>query len=207
MQIPIAIIEKDGDTNTGCAPDLPGVSITARTSSEILDAVNKRITEPNKMQSHPKPVSRLSVEETEFCSYVNAAGEEQGCSYLRKKDGLCLKHWKKLYGHPYGNTLKSCPLCGESDPEILSKPDSSCSFKIKNSDWENILEKMKFEKRGEWAKERRELRLNQIEGKLRCSKTLDSGSQCVREATENGICFRHNFRELESKRQANILSA
>jgi predicted RNase H-like HicB family nuclease len=166
MQVLIVIIEKDGDTYIGRSPNLLGVSVTTKTRDEaetaILDAMDNRIIELNGMHSYPKPISRRPIEETMYCVYVDAPGKEPECSQSGKKDGLCLIHWRKLYGHPYSNTLQSCPLCSESDKNVLADYGSLCSFKIENSDWANIFEEMKVKMGSKWAKERRQVRIKRF---------------------------------------------
>jgi hypothetical protein len=157
-------IEKDGDTYTGHSINLPGLSVTAKTFDQaqtaILDAMDKRIDELNEMHYISKPISRRPVEESIGCVFKSIDwSKDDNCCNSAKKDGLCLVHWKKLYGHPYGTTLKTCPLCGENDQDVLRNYASPCSFKIENPDWENRFEELKVKKHSQLAKERREVRL------------------------------------------------
>lgn len=200
MQILVVIIEKDGDKYTGYTPNLLGVRITAGTLEEaqnaVIDAIDKRIIYLEGLHNNEKPISRRPIEETINCVYKYRDEWNKGerCTKIAKKEGLCKRHWKELYSHPSASNLRSCPLCGESDPTILLNYDSICSFKIENPNWENILEELKFKNAAKWKKERAELRIERIKGKPRCSKIMTNGNQCTKEAHQDGLCFQHWWR-------------
>jgi hypothetical protein len=167
--IPIFIL-KDGDTYTGISLALPGVSVTTKTFEEaqiaVMNVIDSKIiemTERHRQNNNYKPISRRPLEETISCVYKSSQREEDDeCCNSAKKDGLCLVHWKKLYGHPYGATLKTCPLCKENDQNILADNASPCSFKLENPGWETILEEIKFKRGQELAKERRKVRIERF---------------------------------------------
>jgi predicted RNase H-like HicB family nuclease len=209
MQILIVIIEKDGDKYIGRSPNLLGVSITAKTRDEaetaILDAMEKRINELHQMHSGRKTISRLPIDESIYCVYEFEDEWRKGeqCSFSAKKDGLCNIHWKKLYGHVSGS-LKSCPLCGESDKEVLKDWQSPCPVKIENPDWADLLEEKRRTMKAEWKKERLEVRLENLGNQPRCTKIMSNGEQCYKEQYRRGLCFSHYWKEEDNPRQENF---
>lgn len=211
MQILIVIIEKDGENYIGRSPNLLGVSVTAKTRDEvetaILDAMEKRINELHGMHSGRKTISRLPIEESNHCVYQfeDEWRKDDQCSFLAKKEGLCNIHWKKLYGH-YSGTLKACPLCGESDKEILKDWRSPCPVKLENPNWADLLEEKKRTMKDQWKKERLEVRLENLGDAPRCTKTVSNGEQCYKEQYRRGLCFSHWWREEDNPRQENYRS-
>jgi predicted RNase H-like HicB family nuclease len=211
MQILIVIIEKDGDNYIGRSPNLLGVSITTKTRDEaetaILDAMEKRINELYGTHSGRKTISRLPIDESIGCVYNFTDEWRKGdeCGFSAQKDGLCWVHWKKLYSHAFGSeiNLKACPLCGESDKEILKNWQSPCPVKIENPDWIDLLEEKKRTMKAEWKKERLEVRLENLGNQPRCTKMLSNGEQCYKEQYRRGLCFSHCWKEEETPRKGN----
>lgn len=203
MQILIVIIEKNEDIYTGRSPNLLGVSVTAKTRDEvetaILDEMEKRINYLHGLHSGRKTISRLPIEESIYCVYEfeDEWRKDDGCGFAAQKDGLCWVHWKKLYSHAFGTTitLKACPLCGESDQEVLKRWDSPCPVKIENPNWADLLEEKKRKMKAEWEKEKEQVRLEKLGNQPRCTKTLASGKQCPKEIYRGSLCFSHSWKE------------
>lgn len=206
MQILVVIIERDGENYTGRSPNLLGVSVTAKTYDEaqtaILDALEKRINELQGMHSNRRTVSRLPIEESIGCVYdfPEKWRKDDGCGFSAQKDGLCQIHWRKLYSHAFGSeiNLRACPLCGESDQEVLKRWNSPCPVKAENPNWADLLEEKKRTMKAQWKKERLEIRLEKLGNNPQCSRTLSSGGQCYKEVYRRELCFSHSFDELDN---------
>ncbi len=73
MQVLVVIVEKDGTNYIARCPNLPGVSITAKTYEEaqnaILDAVEKRYNQILGMHADRKTIARLPIDESISCVY------------------------------------------------------------------------------------------------------------------------------------------
>lgn len=204
MQTLIVVIEKEGNCYTAYSPNLLGVKITANSreaaEKEILSAVEKRVNELSESYSLNTTVATsMPVEETVPCVAKAATTWRGKCLQPAKKDGLCWQHWKKAFGHAFGTkiNLRACPLCGESDSVLLNTWDSPCSFKAENRNWSTVYEKMKIEKREVWKQESKELELEKLKGKSRCSRMLTTGEQCTKAADRGDLCFSHAFRDRE----------
>ena len=199
MQVLIVIIEKVGGKYVGRSPNLIGVSITAKTRDEaetaILDAMEKRINELQGLHQNYKPIARGAVEESIGCVY-KLDEDSWDCKNQAQKDGLCWQHWKKLYSHAFGTNinLKACPLCGETDRELLKRWDSPCPFKAQHPNWEQIFEEKKIKMRGELEKEKEQVKLEKLGNNLQCSKILSNGKQCLSAAKYGDLCWKHYWR-------------
>jgi predicted RNase H-like HicB family nuclease len=205
MQVLVVIIEKDGENYIGRCPNLLGVRITGKTRDEaetaILEVIETRLNELYAQHSNRKvTVARGNFEETIECVYkyresdANNWRSSDKCEKPAQKEGLCWQHWKKIYSHAVGTktNLDGCPLCGETDQDILRRWESICPFKAENPNWEELLEEKKKAQQTARVVEQREERLKKHEKYLRCTATLKNGNQCSSLADSGIFCGRHS---------------
>jgi len=200
MQVLIVIIEKVGKNYVGRSPNLLGVSVKAKSRDEaetkILEEIENRLNKFRELHSSRKAVTvHGQLEEVMLCIYQNEnyLPSDYQCIKPAQKEGLCWQHWKKLYSHAVGTKVNydSCPLCGETDQNVLRRWESVCPFKAANPNWEEILEERRRVKQSERLKEEREERLKNLDDYPRCKATLNNGKQCSKLAIEWGFCKMH----------------
>lgn len=201
MEVLLVIIEKDGNKYTGRCPNLIGVSVTGKTRDEVENAIIEKIENRLKEISDQHSLPTISIAKGEIKDVIQCVykfdktswSSRKKCVQPSQKDGLCWQHWKKLYSHAIGTkiNLDGCPLCGETDQDILRRWESPCSFKIENPNWTEILEEQKKAKQTKRLKDERESRLKSHQKYLRCAAIKRNGKQCASLVERGEYCNLH----------------